>query len=51
MDKLLYQSNFGGKPESNSNLIPVKRFANVWGKALPFPPAILSTCIVNRISS
>ena len=33
--QILYQFNFGGKPVSNSNLIPVKcRFAKVCGKTL-----------------
>ena len=48
MDEL-YQSNFGGKPESNLNLIPVKcRFSKVWGKALTLPPAVLSTWRVKQ---
>ena len=48
MDKL-YQSHFGGKPESNLNLIPVKcRFSKVWGKALTLPTAVLSTWRVKQ---
>ena len=48
MDEL-YQSNFGGKPESNLNLIPVKcRFSKVWGKPLTLPPAVLSTWRVKQ---
>ena len=48
MDEL-YQSNFEGKPEINSNLIPVKcRFSKVWGKALTLPPAVLSTWRVKQ---
>ena len=48
MDEL-YQSNFEGKREINSNLIPVKcRFSKVWGKALTLPPAVLSTWRVKQ---
>ena len=48
MDEL-YQSNFGGKPESNSNLIPVKcRFTKVWLKALTLPATVLSTWRVKQ---
>ena len=50
----LYQSNFWGKPECNSNLIPIGslRFAKVWGKPynniLSSPSAVLSIWIVKQ---